>query len=278
MIDDNTAASLLLLSNTALWPLLASLIVCLLGVRAGSGRWLLPTAVVAGAGVGILLVHVDLQFPPARSADRLLPLLVAAWLLVSLLRLSPARTRWLAAGLSITVAMVWLLWPLLQRWSLPTLALQLAGALLVWLALWWLAQRSAESPAGASGLLAPLAMAAPVVAIDGSLLIAQFFGVIAASLGGWWLVTLWRGSAKMGAAGALFLSLALGAPLLLAYHYAGLDLAAVLLLALSPALLLPLQGLLQARPLWLQRFAGGAVAALPGLLALWLIWPEESLY
>jgi hypothetical protein len=279
--QSQSSASLELLTSTVLWPLLLAIAVSLLGAWAGGKRhWLLPTAVVAGAALGISLVHTTMQFPPARSVDRFLPLLLLAWAVATLVtpRLSSVMQRGGVAAAVIMTGMLWTLWPLLARWPWLEIAVQLLAGGAVWGWLYWLSGQLPESNAGSSALLAPLAMTAPVVALDGSLLVGQFAGVLAASLGGWWLISLWRGPLAMGRAGAAFLAFALGALLLLAHHYAGLDWLAALLLASSPVPVLLLQGLLGNWPSLVQRVAGGLLAVLPGVVALWLIWPEESLY
>ncbi len=279
--------TLQLLGDTVFWPLLLSVAVCVIGglatagTRASDGAArVAATALFAGAALGLLLVHAGFQFPPARSPDRLLPLLALAWVFVCFVPWSWRERPMglLGVGLLIGVALVWLLWPLLQRWPLPRVALVLLAGGALWALLWWLARRGAQQDYGASCLLAPLVMTALVVAIDGSLLIGQFAGVLAAALGGWWLYSLLRAPRALGRPGTDLAAFALAAILTLAHFYAGLDLPALLLLALSPLPGVVLAGVLQPLPVWQSRLLAGLVCCLPGLLALWSIWPQESLY
>jgi len=281
-------ATLELFGNTLFWPLLTSIATAAIGGLLLAGRpscgasRVAATALFAGAALGLVLVHDGFRFPPARSPDRLLPLLALVWLLGSFgPGLAPRRgraTTLIGAALLIGVALLWLLWPLLLRWPPQNSALVLLTGGALWALLWYSARHGAQRDYGASCLLAPLAMTAPVVAIDGSLLIGQFAGVLAATLGGWWLYSLLRAPCALGGPGSDLVAFALAAVLAMAYFYAGLDLPALLLLALSPLVGVVLAGVLQALTVWQSRILAGLACALPGSLALWWVWPQESLY
>lgn len=154
------------------------------------------------------------------------------------------------------------LWALLPRY--PEAAL---GLLPCWL---WLAWReSREIPAGV-GLAAGASQLAMVVAIDGSLLLAQSAGALAALSGLLWLISLRHRVSDKGVIGVYVLLLTL------CWQFVPMAWWAV-----APALVPPLleQGLkARGQRSWLASAVSVGSALVLGGVTLWLIWPEASLY
>ncbi|GAA3531437.1 hypothetical protein [Zobellella aerophila] len=162
----------------------------------------------------------------------------------------------------ITGVFLLALWALLSRYPEALL-----GLLLCWL---WLAGRETRDLSTGLGMAAGASQLAIVVAIDGSLLLAQSAGAMAALAGLLWLVGLRRGISDRGMIGAYVLLLTL------CWQFVPMDLW-VVALALVPPLL---EQLLKAggQGAWRASTASLGSALVLGGLTLWLIWPEASLY
>lgn len=271
-------ATTLMAMQTVGLPLLAAL----LGI---GGAWFLQRkgfALGALMALGVLLaagfwgaagwMRGRWGLPPQQAMD---VLALAPWLLlvaeVVVVRYGWRRCITFAAlaGLS-----GWLLWPILARGEFLASAL-LLGAILALAALAYGVVGSADADERGVIWPAALALTAPLIALDGSLLLAQLSGVAATLLGVTWLASRLLPSLP------LLSVLPVGLVTLLfsaAHSYANTDLRALLLplgAMLASALALRLGG---CGNRWLQLavllLAGGAAAA----LGAWLVWPQESLY
>ncbi|MGY4026343.1 hypothetical protein ACW5WQ_10325 [Aeromonas rivuli] len=190
-----------------------------------------------------------------------LPLTLAAVALVSQL-----PNRWLGLGLfALLGALIWWLGFASLIQGTPELWLAVLAAVL-WLG--W-THRHGDSREGLGFTLAFIWLAL-VIGIDGSLLIAQLAGALAAFAGLRALLTTLTGF--KGAVAPLGLALAFMQ--MLAWQY-----VEVPLLALLPVWLLPLfEWLLRTRSLPV-RWAVLIVSAAMGTgLSLWFVWPQASLY
>ncbi|PJG59730.1 hypothetical protein [Aeromonas cavernicola] len=155
------------------------------------------------------------------------------------------------------------------------LATVLASEPLIWLALlpaiiWFTwCERRTDSPEGL-GFALGFIWLAMVIGIDGSLLIAQLAGALAAFAG---FRALLAQFAKVQVAPAV-LGLALAFMQMLAWQY-----VEVPLVVLLPVWLLPIgEWVLRHKP-WLARWAVLTVLAGIGAgISLWWVWPEASLY
>lgn len=196
---------------------------------------------------------------------------VKAWQWLPLTLLVPALAAQLAdqrAALALFAALGALVW-----WQ--GLASVLASEPAIWLALlpaigWqgWTGLRG-DSREGLGFALGFIWLAL-VIGIDGSLLIAQLAGALAAFAGFRALLGAFAGSQVAPAA----LGLALAFMQMLAWQY-----VEVPLLVLLPVWLLPLlEWALRNKP-WFQRWALLILLAGVGAgLSLWKVWPEASLY
>ncbi|KHE13476.1 hypothetical protein OI71_19605 [Aeromonas hydrophila] len=196
---------------------------------------------------------------------------VKAWQWLPLTLLVPALAAQLAdqrAALALFAALGALVW-----WQ--GLASVLASEPAIWLALlpaiaWqgWTGLRG-DSREGLGFALGFIWLAL-VIGIDGSLLIAQLAGALAAFAGFRALLGAFAGSQVAPAA----LGLALAFVQMLAWQY-----VEVPLLVLLPVWLLPLlEWTLRSKP-WIQRWFVLILLAGAGAgLSLWKVWPEASLY
>ena len=236
------------LIKTAAVPLAAAAIAVLLLSLVpdrfrGGGGWIAGVGMLLGFAAGFFLIAGFSGFPPIKIADWL-PY-AAAFVLLAVWALQRLRfpLRFL-----FTVGIVGcLLWLYLR----PVAANRETGELLVtaailgalWLLLWWVWAWSNESrgPVPESLLVMAVAgtAASMVTVLDGSALLGQLGGVLAASCGGIFLVRMFRPNLVMGPMpNAVFLSL-FGGLLIVAHLYAevsslGLSLAFISALAVIP--------------------------------------------
>ncbi|MFM4825567.1 hypothetical protein ACEUDJ_11905 [Aeromonas bivalvium] len=199
----------------------------------------------------------------------LLPVKAWQWLPLTLLVAAiaaPLANRWLALALFAGLgALIWWLGFATLIRGTPALwgALALALSWLGW------TQVRGDSREGVGFALGFIWLAL-VIGIDGSLLIAQLAGALAALAGFRALLGAFAGVSVTPAA----LALALAFVQMLAWQY-----VEVPLLALLPVWLLPaLEWRLRSRPLPVRWGALIALAALGTGLSLWFVWPEASLY
>lgn len=154
------------------------------------------------------------------------------------------------------------LWTLLPRYPEAIL-----GLVAFWLWLGWREWRGVPERTGL-GLALGAGMFALVVALGGSLLLAQVMGALAVLAGFLWLAGLTRGSTDTAMTGAYVLLLTL------CWQFIPMDWWLVALALVPP---LVEQGL-RRRGAWPASLAAVVATLLVGALSLWLVWPQDSLY
>jgi hypothetical protein len=166
--------------------------------RIGPGAWVGALALGAGFVAGYLALFGWPGLAPKESWEwlpHIVAAVTAAAMLVGWSRV-PRPAGWAIVALAATAA-AWLLVP---RWQESRLAWTIALAvavLVVWIALFTLAQRtSAVSPALV--ILIAASAAALVLERAATARFAQLAGVLAASVGGCLVVTLLRSAPKLG--------------------------------------------------------------------------------
>ncbi|HEY5717825.1 MAG TPA: hypothetical protein VIS52_04970, partial [Motiliproteus sp.] len=282
------SASLIMALQTVGLPVLWALVGIglqrwLVGPQAQSGSklaqspapLLLGAALAAGFWVSAGWIRGSWGLPPAQAMD---VLVLAPWLLLA------GEWAWarLGFGLRVLLALllsaglvVWMLWPILSRGTV----LEALGAVMLVLVLFALPYISLQAPKLAQQQalfwLAGVALAAPIVALDGTLLLAQLCGVLASLLGVLWLASLLPlglGSLRLlGPGMALLLYCA-------AYFYADIHPLALALPALgvgAGALLSLRWGCSNRLVEALRTLVLGGVAT---AAAAWLVWPQGSMY
>lgn len=228
---------------------------------AGVIGWWRPSAFwwVAGLAVWVTIGWASSWYWWPTKGTQWLPFAFWAAAVAGHLPKNPGRVAHLVL---ITGVFLLALWPLLPRY--PEAAL---GLLPCWL---WLAWRESRDVGTGLGLAAGASQLAIVVAIDGSLLLAQSAGALAALAGVLWLLGLRCQLSDKGMIGTYVLLLTL------CWQFVPMDLW-VVALALVPPLLEQLLRASGQRP-WPASAAALCSALVLGGVTLWLIWPEASLY
>ncbi len=237
----------------------------------------LPAALAIGFVIALTAIQGRPVWPPAAALDGLAAApgiaAVGEWLRRGL------DFGWrgsLALGLvAVAACGTWMLWPILSRGApVPGIA-AVAGVATVYFVLHIISCPAFQDSRNAAWMLLAAA-AAPVIAIDGSLKLGQIAGALGAGLG-----TLWLGGLLLRRARV---DLPLAAPLLLtlvftaAWFYAETDPLALGGLVLASLLSQGLPhrfGIRSPLAVHLLLFAATAAAL---ALALWRVWPEQSLY
>ncbi len=278
-------------SNTNLLMLMQTVGVPLLVVLLGAALWWLlrqrlsrPLLIMAPAlGLGFWISYSWIQgrlgLPPQQALDVLIPVLLIALLLeLGLPRLGLSRLgqTWLSLPLLLGM-MVWMLYPILSRAATAETVTTLLAIALFYLLLQSGFSHSTNARVQNALALCCAAAAAPVMAIDGTLLLAQLSGALATGLGVLWLLGLLVKSEHF--------NLPLLTPMMLvglyvgAQQYAEINLYALLLVSLGTlASTVIIRRWWPIASLWGDNLRVLVLGALPFALALWLIWPEQSLY
>ncbi|WP_207063421.1 hypothetical protein [Motiliproteus sp. SC1-56] len=281
--ESGTDATLIMLAQTLLAPI--GIMLLALGLwallarqRAGTTAfWTLGLALafwVSGSWIG-----GRIGLPPQRATD-ILVLMGAGGLILEWLHGRTAHVeRWwrLPVVLAVTLTLLgWQLWSVLGRMEGSTQVLHFLALGLLFLALYGVGTRPRVEPVRDALWMLIAAGAAPVIALDGTLVLGQLAGALAAGCGVIWLAGLVFGPrvTGLGVAPPLLLVALLSA----AYLLAGVNPLALLLVAVGPLLIALLRGLhpLDARGLDNLRTLVAGVAPLG--LALWTVWPDGSGY
>ncbi len=243
----------------------------------GIASWLLAPALAAGFVIALVTIQGRPVWPPAAALD----VLAAAAVL-------GAVAEWVRRGLglewrgslllgAILVAGcgAWMLWPILSRGALLPGVLAVAGVVLLFAAMHVLSCPTFRSTRNGAWMILAVT-AAPVIGIDGSLKLGQFAGALGAGLGTVWLggLLLRRETVDLPLLAPTLLTLVYAA----AWFYAETDDLALGVLVLAALLS---QGLAHATGIR-SRVVGhlllAATSAVALGLALWRVWPEQSLY
>lgn len=292
---EESSSTLNLVSHTVLWPFLLGFVllsvVKVVSVRAKTSRhhsiygMATSAAVLIGFVVAYTLINPTFRFPPRVALDGILVLALLAFGFGAVVTFAvlPSAAR-MALQLLIIVAGNYLLMaPLFGQWSIFETVTYLGGTTIVWLFLWAYLEKLRElsKPAIFNTVLVALpAGAAPVIAVGGTLLIGQLVGALAAALAACWLLDI-NGSRRIGSRSlAAVLALPLGGLLVMAYQFAEVDLLALLTvlgLLLIPELYRRVMGNQQFGYWWVS-LQVAVLSLIPIGLALWRVWPEQSLY
>ncbi|OMH38183.1 hypothetical protein [Motiliproteus sp. MSK22-1] len=229
-----------------------------------------------------------LGLPPQQAMDILIPLLLVSVIFELASHWVNLSGLWKVV-LSLVAFMgfiIWMLYPILSRADAVEIVLILVSAAILYLVL----QISFSNPANSSvsngvGLYLA-AVAAPLFALDGTLKLAQISGALAAGLGVIWLAGLLF-SRKISAVqqytegmfAVRFVTPMMVTALYVAAHqYADVNPYALLLVCLGIVIVTLIRRWWPIASIWGDNIRVMVLGLLPFAAALWLIWPEESLY
>jgi hypothetical protein len=280
--DTNTNPMIGMLSQTVSAPLVLCILASLMWFaarrRIDSPAWFVAPAAAAGFIVAYAAIQGRAVFPPRGALDVIAVIAVAGAALEWFRAWRPASRSWARVVVLVLVAITtgWMLYPVISRFSAAGALAAVAGVTIAFALFQFVAGLPLNRRVDGAVYLFTAAAAAPVIALDGTLKIAQVSGALAACLG-----VLW-------AAGLVFrehrFNLEFFAPWLIAsvyaaaYFYADIDPAALLALPVGIAMLAGLRRLWPVESIWLDNLRLILAGALPLAVALWRVWPEQSLY
>lgn len=252
-------------------PLLVTMVAAM-GLRYAGWLWA-GIAVWLGFYAGALIIAGWDVFPLTSTRKLLLLGLCAfpwAWLLDFT---APPRSKlWVGLAVFITVAVVWVLWPVLQRQEVIYTALGYGGAALLYgIALTLALERLRARPLRAAAALWVLALGTGGAALMGSsALLAQLGFVLTAALGGWMLVNTYGKVLPLGNIALLPLALLVVVLGVNSVAYATVEWVSLAVLLLVPLLVeLPLPG---QHPSWRQMLFFVLYGAPAAAMAIFLTW------
>lgn len=269
---------LAMLLPTAIYPLLAAVLVTFiiqqLEKRALTRLlfWGVPVLIWLSWIAGAQGIHTRWQLPPDRAMDWLL----LASLLPALATRLPEQNRMSGFGVSCLLAFGLIAQPLVARMSGVDIFAQLIGWLLVCGIAISASDRQKNTFAFPVSLIVMITLSALVIGISSSLSLAQLSGALAAVLGGIWLVsrviTLTPQSLLTACQAVMAIWIMVMA---YAHYYADVSIYALALLAAPLLWTWPAS---DHNPWWKTLAITIALSIIPGILSLWMIWPEQSLY
>jgi hypothetical protein len=278
--DESNAATLVMLGQTVGLPLLLTgvslLLWWMLRQRFINPVPFLAAGVLFGFWAGSAWIRGRLGFPPTQALD----LLVVMGLVAVVLEVVPLRSEALwsrvAPFLIFMGLTVWMLYPILSRAPVLQSLLDLSMVAGFYLLLNGTVNRSNQEPIQDGLLMMIAAGAAPVIALGGTLLLGQMTGVLATCLGVLWLAGLLSEDLR-GKLRVIPVWLITGL-FSAAYFYADVDGFALGALVVGLLIMtLPRRSWPAGSNLW-DNLRLCALGILPLGLALWLIWPQESMY
>lgn len=277
-----SVSPLMMLLPVVVYPLLAALVISFLIFRLeASGQrkvsyWLAPLVIWLAWLTAVQGIHTRWSFPPRQAMDwlALMPLIPA------LATRLPKHIRMAGFGVALVLSFALVAQPIVGRMSFIELISHAIGGLLVSGVALMASDRQRNSFRFPVSLISMMTMSALVIGISSSLSLAQLVGGICAALSAVWLlcrvVKADTGTQQAITQGAMAVWL-----MVLAYarYYAEVGIWALLLLALPMLVKWPAavtQG--EQQPWWRALGETMIASVIPGLLALWLVWPEQSLY
>ena len=278
-----------LIGPTVLYPFITALIF-IGGARVlWKDQWETSRLYLVGIGlsfgflVGYFAINTGFSASRISSTDRIFFAVSIAGLTAFLYHIWIARLRrFLLMPPATLLILLLLIQPLLERMPLAEAVPVITIAFLIWRAAGTFLTRNASKHTSNSSFLATAIGAAIIISLDGSLLIGQIAGALAAAMGAWWVLNQTQNwHEALGKASMNFLQLILGSILILAYFYADVSPIALLLVACVPFLQPIGEHITNAFEITapiIQSCIVGLISFIPILIALWLIWPEESLY
>lgn len=272
-----SVSPLALLLPAAVYPMLAAIASGLIIYKLEQHKqarllfWLIPLLLFLSWLAGATGIHTRWQFPPERAMDWLL---VASLLPVLATRL-PEQIRMSGFGISCLLAFGLIAQPLIGRMGGVDLFAQIIGWMLACGTAISAADRQKNAVLFPVSLIVMIVMSAVVTGIASSLSIAQLTGALAAALGGIWFLNRFVAISASGMMAASQAVMALWIMVQAYAHYYG-DVSIYALVILSAPLLWAWDKQEHLSIKHLIRTV--AISLAPGLLALWMVWPEQSLY
>jgi len=219
-------------------------------------------------------IHTRWSFPPAQAMDwlALMPLVPALAIRV------PHHIRMAGFGVALVLSFAVVAQPIVGRMSIIDLISHTIGGLLVGGIAIMASDRQSNSFRFPVSLITMMALSAVVIGISSSLSLAQMVGGLCASLGGIWLlarvITLQERTLFAITQGTVAIWLMV---LAYAHYYADVSIWALLLLALPILIKWPRHSS-DTPPWWKVLSTTLMLSLIPGLLALWLVWPAQPLF
>ncbi|GAB3476930.1 hypothetical protein [Marinomonas epiphytica] len=285
MYQEASNANLIMLLNTAVFPLISALIIGLL-----ASRWLRNATFLGYLGgfvFGLALIHPGLSFPPNKAIDFLtVSAALGAVAVVTSHRLIHSSQQ-ASVNLVIAALSFYLLLNPVLKHSGIVVSLTWALACSLVSILYFAVSKLPKEPSNLAlqsllpciGLMIIAAGVAPVVSIGGSLLIGQLFGAFAASLFGYCLVAfiMKQTTSHYFPAWLVFSGL-------LAQSHVLADIPwSITLLFLAASFVMPLTLKALGNPPNFSKAIKAIIvqAIVTGVLtgiSLYLVWPQSSLY
>ena len=278
-----------LIGSTILYPFITALIF-ISGARVlWKDQWATSRLYLVGIGLsfgflaGYFAINTGFSSSHISSTDRIFFAVSIAGLTAFLYHIWVARLRrFLLMPPATLLIILLLIYPLLDRMPLTEAIQVILISFVIWLVAGAFFTKNASKHTSNSSFLATAIGAAIIISLDGSLLIGQIAGALAAAAGAWWVLNQTKSRHEtLGKASMTFLQLILGSILVLAYFYAEVSPVALLLIVCIPFMQKfgdQISGHFGiATPLF-QSCIVGLISLIPVAIALWLIWPETSLY
>ncbi|WP_417597515.1 hypothetical protein [Oceanospirillum sp.] len=277
-----SVSPLMMLLPVVVYPMLAALVISLILFKlAQSGKvkaayWLAPLVIWLAWLTAAQGIHTRWSFPPRQAMDWLLLMPLIPALAIR----TPQNIRMAGFGVALVLSFAVVAQPIVGRMSLIEMISHAIGGLLVAGIALMAAERQHNSFRFPVSLIVMMTMSALVTGISSSLSLAQMIGGICAALGAVWLMALILKTEHhiplLIARGSLAVWLMV---LAYAHYYADVSIWALLLLALPLLIKWPSANRQKApRSRWKDLAETVLASVIPGLLALWLVWPEQPLY
>ncbi len=277
MYGESTSPLAMLLPTVA-YPLLAAIILGLVVYKLEQKQqpkpvfWLATILIWIAWLAAAQGIHTRWQMPPRQALDWLL---LASLLPVLATRL-PKHIRMTGFGVAALLGFALVAQPIITRMSTIDLFTHTIGWLLICGIAISAAERQKNSFSFPISQIVMLTTSAIVIGVASSLSIAQLIGALAAGLGGLWLLNR---VIKLSANAMLSITrstMALWLIVMAYAHYYG-DVSIYALVLLATPLLICWSD--KQDELWWKAMSKPiAISLIPGLLALWWVWPEQSLY
>lgn len=217
-------------------------------------------------------IHTRWQMPPRQALDWLL---LASLLPVLATRL-PKHIRMTGFGVAALLGFALVAQPIITRMSTIDLFTHTIGWLLICGIAISAAERQKNSFSFPISQIVMLTTSAIVIGVASSLSLAQLIGALAAGLGGLWLLNRFIKLSDNAMLSITRATMALWLIVMAYAHYYG-DVSIYALVLLATPLLICWSD--KQDELWWKAMSKPiAISLIPGLLALWWVWPEQSLY
>lgn len=280
--DPETSPMVDMLWQSAAAPLLA----CLVGVaawrvlrsRVSSPSWMLAPATAIGFSLAWAAIQGRAVLPPAGALDIIVVMAVGAAAIDVLSAARPTSARFAPAVAAVLVSASggWMLYPILSRAPLWMTPLAIGAFVTLFLALYTTTSRPGHSRVRSALFVCLTLGAAPVIALDGTLKLAQLSGALAACAGVGWVAGLLYRDSRF-ALGVTFPWLA-SAIFVAAYFYADIDPLALAMLACGVLLVAEARRFSATESLVIDNLRVLIASSIPTALAVWKIWPDQPLY